>query len=245
MTSPAHLICNCIWCISRLTKREIEVLSHLANGLSNEAIGQKLFIMPKTVEQHINRIFNKLGVPTASTRHARVEATLIYLLAYGQLADTGWRRALMCELRPRLISIILMGMPPEALRKNGRPSNRWQHNRITQEEKWRAYEHVQAAVLKSGYDVSGGAPLFALAKVQIDAYYWAKPIDYDGMACGAGAWLDAFTEYGVIPDDSPKYIKDYGITYYHATSKDDARVVLTVTEVEGIDKGGQYLVGGR
>ena len=45
-----------------LTRREAGVLELLGHGLSNIAIGDRLFISPKTVEHHVGRIFAKLGL---------------------------------------------------------------------------------------------------------------------------------------------------------------------------------------
>ena len=46
----------------RLTAREQEVLSGVARGLSNAAIGRELFITEATVKTHLLRVFGKLGV---------------------------------------------------------------------------------------------------------------------------------------------------------------------------------------
>jgi DNA-binding NarL/FixJ family response regulator len=45
-----------------LTKRELEVLQQLAEGLTQDEIGERLFISPKTVGTHIEHILAKLGV---------------------------------------------------------------------------------------------------------------------------------------------------------------------------------------
>jgi ATP/maltotriose-dependent transcriptional regulator MalT len=45
-----------------LTEREREVLSLVAQGLSNRAIGERLFIGEATVKTHLLRVFAKLGV---------------------------------------------------------------------------------------------------------------------------------------------------------------------------------------
>jgi len=47
---------------SRLTPREQEVLGLLADGLEQDEIANRLFIAPKTVAKHIERILGKLGV---------------------------------------------------------------------------------------------------------------------------------------------------------------------------------------
>ncbi len=46
----------------RPTARELEVLSGVARGLSNAAIGRELFITEATVKTHLLRVFGKLGV---------------------------------------------------------------------------------------------------------------------------------------------------------------------------------------
>ncbi|MGE5305924.1 MAG: response regulator [Alphaproteobacteria bacterium] len=56
--------------IQALTKRELEILHLVAEGLSNEEIGKKIFISRKTVKTHIRNIFDKLQV------HNRFKAAL-------------------------------------------------------------------------------------------------------------------------------------------------------------------------
>lgn len=52
-----------------LTERELEILSILADGASNEAIARALSISARTVERHIGNIYLKVGA------HNRAEAT--------------------------------------------------------------------------------------------------------------------------------------------------------------------------
>jgi DNA-binding NarL/FixJ family response regulator len=52
-----------------LTKREIEVLRLVAEGLNNQAIAERLFVSDHTVHRHLANILNKLD---ASTRAAAV-----------------------------------------------------------------------------------------------------------------------------------------------------------------------------
>jgi DNA-binding NarL/FixJ family response regulator len=64
--------------LETLTRREDEVLSLISAGFTNTAIASMLFIQRRTVENHINRIFVKLGVSQDGTTHARVRAALTY-----------------------------------------------------------------------------------------------------------------------------------------------------------------------
>jgi len=48
--------------ISILSKREIEILKNIANGLTNKEIGKRLFISKRTVETHRNNIMSKLDI---------------------------------------------------------------------------------------------------------------------------------------------------------------------------------------
>ena len=65
--------------LDELTAREIEVLSLMAEGHSNEGICTKLFLSPKTVETHVGHILGKLGIGETSDYHRRVLAVLAYL----------------------------------------------------------------------------------------------------------------------------------------------------------------------
>jgi DNA-binding NarL/FixJ family response regulator len=64
-----------------LTEREREVLSLMAEGRSNKAIGQRLFITEHTVEKHVKSIFGKLRLPPSADDHRRVLAVLTFLSA--------------------------------------------------------------------------------------------------------------------------------------------------------------------
>ena len=65
--------------LDRLTDREVEVLSHMAQGQNNAAIGEALFISPRSVEKHINSIFTKLDLNEETDTNRRVRAVLVYL----------------------------------------------------------------------------------------------------------------------------------------------------------------------
>jgi DNA-binding NarL/FixJ family response regulator len=57
------------------------VLGLMAEGRSNHAIGELLFVSPKTVESHVRQIFMKLGLGETPDDHRRVMAVLAYLRA--------------------------------------------------------------------------------------------------------------------------------------------------------------------
>ena len=44
-----------------ITRRELEILELIAQGLSNREIAQKLFVSESTVKTHSSRVFDKLG----------------------------------------------------------------------------------------------------------------------------------------------------------------------------------------
>jgi DNA-binding NarL/FixJ family response regulator len=65
--------------LDELSDRERDVLALMAEGRSNAAIAQRLFVTPKTVEAHTASIFSKLGLLPAEDDHRRVLAVLEYL----------------------------------------------------------------------------------------------------------------------------------------------------------------------
>jgi DNA-binding NarL/FixJ family response regulator/class 3 adenylate cyclase len=67
--------------LDELTAREMDVLELMAEGRSNQAIGERLFITPGAVEKHTANIFRKLGLAPALEDHRRVLAVLAFLRA--------------------------------------------------------------------------------------------------------------------------------------------------------------------
>ena len=65
--------------MARLTSREREVLELMAEGRSNSAIAQRLFITDKSVSKHSTSIFAKLDLAPSDDDNRRVLAVLAYL----------------------------------------------------------------------------------------------------------------------------------------------------------------------
>jgi DNA-binding NarL/FixJ family response regulator len=65
--------------LDRLTPREREVLSHMAEGRSNAGIAAVLVLSEGAVSKHINAIFTKLGLPPSDSGNRRVLAILKFL----------------------------------------------------------------------------------------------------------------------------------------------------------------------
>ena len=67
--------------LDELTTREREVLSLMAEGLTDRGIAERLYLTPNTVETHIRHIIAKLGLPATRADNRRVHAVLTYLRA--------------------------------------------------------------------------------------------------------------------------------------------------------------------
>jgi DNA-binding NarL/FixJ family response regulator len=65
--------------LEHLTDREREVLALIAEGRSNRAIAERLFVTEHTVEKHVKSIFGSLLLPQSPDDHRRVLAVITYL----------------------------------------------------------------------------------------------------------------------------------------------------------------------
>jgi DNA-binding NarL/FixJ family response regulator len=65
--------------LDRLSPRERDVLTAMAEGKSNHGIAQSLLVSQAAVEKHVTSIFHKLDLGPAQTEHRRVLAVLEYL----------------------------------------------------------------------------------------------------------------------------------------------------------------------
>ncbi|MFC9848422.1 response regulator [Streptomyces sp. NPDC060223] len=71
--------------LAGLTEQQLKVLKLMAEGLANPAVAAKLTISKRTVEDHVNIIFDKLGLPPEAREayDRRVRAVLMYLESDG------------------------------------------------------------------------------------------------------------------------------------------------------------------
>ena len=67
--------------VAKLTGREREVLALMAEGRSNKAIAEQLFVSEYTVEKHVGNIFTTLRLPPSPDDHRRVLAVVAFLNA--------------------------------------------------------------------------------------------------------------------------------------------------------------------
>jgi DNA-binding NarL/FixJ family response regulator len=65
--------------LHRLTPREKEILSEMAQGKNNAAVAASLVLSERAVEKHINSIFSKLALSEEPDVHRRVKAVLLFL----------------------------------------------------------------------------------------------------------------------------------------------------------------------
>jgi DNA-binding NarL/FixJ family response regulator len=65
--------------LDALTERELEILSLMAQGYSNDSICNQLVISRRTVESHVSNVFAKLGIVESPESSRRVLAVLAYL----------------------------------------------------------------------------------------------------------------------------------------------------------------------
>ena len=67
--------------LDALSERDREVLARMAEGASNGAIAQRMFLSERAVERSVTAIFDKLGIGASRHAHRRVLAVLAYLRA--------------------------------------------------------------------------------------------------------------------------------------------------------------------
>jgi DNA-binding CsgD family transcriptional regulator len=95
--------------IDRLTPRQLEVLSLMAEGRSNGAIAQRLVLTVKAVVKHVSHIYDELGLQERREDHRRVLAVVCYLAAADEV-----KRAAPTDGRAGRAAPSPNGEPPQA-----------------------------------------------------------------------------------------------------------------------------------
>jgi DNA-binding NarL/FixJ family response regulator len=67
--------------LAELSDREREILSLMAEGLTNTGIAKRLVLSERTVEAHVRHVLRGLGIPQSEDGHRRVLAVLAHLSA--------------------------------------------------------------------------------------------------------------------------------------------------------------------
>jgi DNA-binding NarL/FixJ family response regulator len=79
--------------IERLSPRQRQIVALLAQGYSNSAIGERLVLTEKSVENHITRIYQEVGIDAHDpVNHQRVRMALLYLESTTDASPTAARR---------------------------------------------------------------------------------------------------------------------------------------------------------
>ena len=65
----------------QLTPQEARIAQMACDGLTNPAIGERLFVSPRTVEYHLHKVFAKLGITSRSELHLALPQALAFALS--------------------------------------------------------------------------------------------------------------------------------------------------------------------
>ena len=67
------------WEAEELTPQELQIVLHVARGMTNREVAEELMLSTKTVEFHLGHVYTKLGVRTRSDLRARARANELSL----------------------------------------------------------------------------------------------------------------------------------------------------------------------
>ena len=67
-------------------------------------------------------------------------------------------------------------------------------------------------------------------RVKYTAYWCGKPIDADNLVKVMKPALDALTEYGLIEDDNPEFVKGIEVEYHRVKHKNEIKMIMEIAE---------------
>jgi hypothetical protein len=92
-------------------------------------------------------------------------------------------------------------------------------------------EHGHAIALEALQGRQGDGFPWQVVSVHFD-FYNAAWVDYANLAKGVKPWEDGVTDAGIWPDDSPRYIQMWSLTFHKTEHRNEAQTVMTITRIE-------------
>ena len=133
-----------------------------------------------------------------------------------------------------LQSVTIEVMPDARLSKNRLRSTHWQT--LSKLSKKAREDAFILSLVESPDDWETPAR----ATVEITQYHARSPLDYEGLACQAAAYLDGMVDAGILLDDSPDAVVRYEMSHQKVQTIAEGRVTITVTPVDehtGVERG--------
>ena len=125
------------------------------------------------------------------------------------------------------VTIILYDIPPAQVRGNTR-AHFQTLNSIRRQRKEMAMWLTKDAMLEAGVDKLDG-------KVHVEyMFYNNREVDVDTLIFGMIATLDGIVNAGLIPDDSPGYVKITGD--FEKCKKGEEKTIITISETKKLKK---------
>ena len=132
---------------------------------------------------------------------------------------------------PRKITLEFPYQPPPELRGNSRAH--WsKRNRAVKALREATYARFLGICVNEMAEGEGCALVpWPRARITYTSYWCGKPIDEDNLIIGCKPILDEIITYGILADDSPKYLDGIDVRYVRVAHREDIRVVVEVEEV--------------
>jgi len=125
-----------------------------------------------------------------------------------------------------LQSVTIEVMPDARLSKNRLRSTHWQTlSKLSKKAREDGFI-LSLAEKPDGWETP------ARATVEVTQYHARTPLDYEGLACQAAAYLDGMVDAGILQDDSPDVVVRYAMSHEKVGTVAENRVTIKVTRVD-------------